>query len=225
MYGPVSLSREAKRAADGLGLDLERDLNQRDPQYNVAPTQIAPVAAKVDGVLAVLGFRWGLVPSWAKDVKIGAKAINARAETVTEKPMFRAAFKTRRCLVPASGYYEWTGQSGAKQPYWIHTPAGELLMFAGLWELWRDNGATQWLRTYTVITGKPGKVSGDIHDRQPVILPPDSWTDWLNGDPEVARETLAQAIGNDVALTYYPVTKAVGSPRNRGPELVEPIAL
>lgn len=225
MYGPVSLSREAKAAADALDLDLERDLNHREPQYNIAPTQIAPVVAKVDGMLDVQGLRWGLVPSWAASVRIGAKAINARAETVETKPMFRAAFKTRRCLVPASGYYEWTGSAGAKQPYWIHAPAGELLMFAGLWELWQDNGAAQWLRTYTVITGDPGRVSGDIHDRQPVILPPNSWADWLNGDPQVARETLAQAIGNDAALTYYPVTKAVGNPRNRGPELVQPVNL
>lgn len=225
IYGPVSLSRDEKRAADGLDIDLERDLNHREPQYNVAPTQIAPVISVSEGLVGMQGFRWGLIPSWAKEVKIGAKAINARAETVADKPMFRAAFKSRRCLVPASGYYEWTGSHGAKQPYWIHAPRGELLMFAGLWEIWRDDGAEEWLRTFTVITGKPGKVSGDIHDRQPVILAPEDWADWLNAGPDMASETLARAIGNEADLTYHPVSKAVGSPKNKGPELVEPIAL
>jgi putative SOS response-associated peptidase YedK len=225
IYGPVSLSREAKEAANSLELDLERDLNQRDPQYNVAPTQSAPVIAHSENGYVVNAIRWGLVPSWAKDVAIGSRMINARAETVSEKPAFRSAFKKRRCLVPASGYYEWTGAAGSKQPYWIHAPDDQLLIFAGLWDIWRAGDTAEWLRTYTIITGAPGKVSGDIHDRQPVILPPDCWDDWLQGDPSIAQATLTHAIGAEAELTYHPVSKAVGNPRNQGPELVEPISL
>jgi len=223
LYGPVSVSREAKRVADQMEIDLERDLNQRDPQYNIAPTQLAPVTALSEGRYVIKAVRWGLVPSWAKDVKIGAKMINARAETVETKPGFRSAFKKHRCLVPASGYFEWKGEPGSKQPYFIHAPGEELMMFAGLWEVWRASDADEWLRTFTIITGEPGKVSGDIHDRQPVILPPECWHDWLDGDTSIAQDVLAHA--KEAELTYYPVTKAVGSPRNKGPELVEPITL
>lgn len=223
LYGPISVSRESKAAADQLEIDLERDLNQRDPQYNIAPTQLAPVIALSEGGYVTKAVRWGLVPSWAKDLKIGAKMINARVETVETKPGFRSAFKGRRCLVPASGYFEWKGPTGAKQPYFIHAPGDDLLMFAGLWEVWRAGEADDWLRTFTIITGEPGRVSGDIHDRQPVILPPDCWHDWLNGDTSIAQDVLAHA--READLAYYPVSKAVGNVRNHGAELVEPISL
>lgn len=166
-------------------------------------------------------YRWGLVPHWAPDVKFGAKTINARADTVATKPSFREAFKKRRCLVPASGYFEWKGESPNKQPYFIHDPAGDLLMFAGLWEGWRESPEAEWVHTYTVITGEPGKVSGDIHDRQPVILPPDLWSVWCEASPADAQGVLAAVPEAD--LVYHPVPRAVGSPKNKGPELVEPI--
>lgn len=221
-FGPVRPSRQALEAFDRLGLDIEGALNPREPQYNIAPTQQAPVVAMgVDG-LDVKALRWGLVPVWAKDAKIGAKAINARVETVADKPMFRAAFKKRRCLVPASGYFEWREEAGGKQPYFIHQPDGELLMFAGLWEAWRASEADDWLRTFTIITGDPGKVSGNIHDRQPVILPPDLYDVWLTASPDDARGVLDAA--PEAELAYYPVSRAVGSPRNKGPELVQPLA-
>lgn len=139
--------------------------------------------------------------------------------------MFRAAFKKRRCLVPASGYFEWRLEGGAKQPYYIREPGGNLMMFAGLWEAWRASDADEWTRTYTIVTGEPGRVSGDIHDRQPVILPPALWQDWLGEGIDLAVDCLAQAIGNEAELTYHPVSKAVGNVRNKGPELVEPITV
>ncbi|MEO9079654.1 MAG: SOS response-associated peptidase [Rhodanobacter sp.] len=222
LFGPVSLSRAAKAALAQLDVDMESALNQREPQYNIAPTQKAPILAHAEGAYAVQATRWGLIPSWAKDDKIGSKLINARVETVAEKPSFRAAFKKRRCLVPASGYFEWKGEAGHKQPYFIHDPAGDLLLFAGLWEGWKPANEAEWLHTFTIITGEPGKVSGDIHDRQPVILPPESWQEWLTDVPDVAADVLHQAPEAD--LKYYAVPKAVGSPRNRGPELVRPIA-
>ena len=223
MFGPVSVSRAAKAALDEMGVDLESALDQRDPLYNIAPQQKAPILAHADDGYTIKGTRWGLIPSWAKDEKIGNKLINARAETVAEKPSFRAAFKKRRCLVPASGYFEWKGEAGNKQPYFIHNPKGDLLMFAGLWEGWKPVGAAEWLHTFTIITGEPGKVSGDIHDRQPVILPPASWQEWLNDEPDVAVDLLKHA--PEAKLTYHPVTKAVGSPRNKRPEMVQPVEL
>ena len=223
MFGPVSVPREAKRELELLDVDLEAALNQREPQYNIAPTQHAPVLAASPEGCQVKAVQWGLVPSWAKDIKIGAQMINARAETVASKPAFRGAFKKRRCLVPASGYFEWKGEPGHKQPYFIHAPDGALLMFAGLWEAWRAKETDDWLRTFTIVTGEPGRVSADIHDRQPVILPAADWSDWLTADAEVAQGLLEHV--TEAALTYYPVTKAVGSPRNKGAELVEPISL
>jgi putative SOS response-associated peptidase YedK len=223
LYGPASLSREAKAELVRLGIDLVGAVSQREPQYNIAPTQRAPVLARGEAAVELKALHWGLVPIWAKDTKIGSHAINARSDTVADKPMFRTAFKKRRCMVPASGYFEWKGEAGAKQPYLIHDPAGDLLLFAGLWEAWRpiDDEAAEWYRSFTIITGEPGKVSGDIHDRQPVILQPDAWETWLDGTPQEAADVIASA--PEAALAYYPVPKAVGSPRNKGPELVQPI--
>lgn len=221
MFGPVKTSRAMKQEVDAMGLDLESLLNQRDDQYNVAPTQMAPVIAGGENGVELKALRWGLVPVWAKDEKIGTHAINARVETVAEKPMFRAAFKKRRCLVPASGYFEWRMEDGAKQPYFIHQPDGELLMFAGLWDAWRPSESAEWLRTFTIITGEPGKVSGNIHDRQPVILPPELLGAWLDTPPADALAMLNAL--PEAELAYYPVPKAVGSPRNHGPELVQPV--
>lgn len=222
-FGPVSVSRQAREALGQMKIDIKSEINQREPQYNIAPTQKAPVVVYGEGGYHVRAYRWGLVPHWAPDVKFGAKTINARADTVATKPSFREAFKKRRCLVPASGYFEWKGQSPNKQPYFIHDPAGDLLMFAGLWEGWRESPDAEWVHTYTVITGEPGKVSGDIHDRQPVILPPDLWAVWCEASPEDAEGVLAAVPEAD--LVYHPVPKAVGSPKNKSPELVEPIDL
>lgn len=220
-FGPVSLSRAAKEVLADLEVDLISEIHQREDQFNIAPTQRALVMAQGAHGYEVKALRWGLIPSWSTDPKMGAKMINARAETVATKPAFRSAFKKRRCLVPASGYFEWKGEAGSKQPYFIHDPAGHLLMFAGLWEAWRAGEGEEWSQTFTIITGEPGKVSGDIHDRQPVILPPDLWPVWAQGTPDEASATLAAAPEAD--LVYHPVPKAVGSPKNNRPELVEPI--
>ena len=227
MYGPIKLSRQQEEALRDINkdFDLEAQLDQREPQYNVAPTQKAPVLALGEDGLELKALRWGLVPTWAKDLKIGSRAINARVETVAEKPMFRAAFKKRRCLVPASGYYEWRVEGGAKQPYFIHAPDRTLLLFAGLWEAWKpkDDDEADWVKTFTIITGKPGLVSGEVHDRQPVILPLDDWQTWLEGSPEDATKILDGV--PDAELAYYPVSKTVGSPRNHGAVLIQPIEL
>jgi putative SOS response-associated peptidase YedK len=181
--------------------------------------------------------RWGLVPSWAKDISIGSRMINARAETVSEKPAFRKAFASRRCLLPADGYYEWqppaAGTKGPKQPYFICRPDHGVLAFAGVYELWRDRSIPRddpagWLWTAAVITTTAPDELGEIHDRMPMVIDRASWADWLdpaNTDAADLRALLAPAV--TTGLISYPVSVAVNSVRNNGPELVreaEPVS-
>ena len=175
--------------------------------------------------------RWGLVPAWAKDISIGSRMINARSETVSDKPAFRAAFAKRRCLLPADGYYEWQapapGTSGKKQPYFICRPDHGPLAFAGLYELWRDRTLPKdhpdgWLWTATIITTTAPDELGEIHDRMPMVIDPASWADWLDPvstEPGDVRALLVPAAAS--GLTSYPVSLAVNSVRNNGPELIE----
>jgi putative SOS response-associated peptidase YedK len=174
--------------------------------------------------------RWGLVPSWAKDRSIGSRMINARAETVHSKPAFRRAFARRRCLLPADGYYEWQqpeGAGGVKQPYFITRGDGGPLAFAGLYELWRDpalppDDELSWLWTATIITTSAPDELGHIHDRMPMVIQPDNWADWLDpaiGDTADVMPLLVPAAAQ--GLTSYPVSTAVNSVRNNGPQLIE----
>jgi putative SOS response-associated peptidase YedK len=174
--------------------------------------------------------RWGLVPFWAKDVKIGSRMINARAETLAEKPAFRRALAQRRCLLPADGYYEWQQQEGRpKQPIYITRADGQSLALAGLYELWRDpaagpDDADAWLWTTTIITTSAPDDLGHIHDRMPMVIDPASWSEWLdpaNRDVSDVRSLLVPAMVS--GLTTYPVSTAVNSVRNNGPELIEPL--
>jgi putative SOS response-associated peptidase YedK len=226
LYGPISRHRKNKPVDDlpEWYPSLVDHLNARPMRFNVAPTDVMPIiGVNKEGEPTVRELRSGLVPYWAKDIKIGYKAINARAESVDEKSMFREAFKRRRCLVPASGYFEWKPEGSAKQPYFIHDPDRDLLMFAGLWESWRETKESDPLYTFTIVTGPPGLVSGDIHDRAPLILSETDWERWLSGEPADAADVLNAA--QEPRLAYYPVPKAVGSPKNDVPQLVEPIAV
>ncbi len=223
------------------------------PDYNVAPTKPVyavlsrrPDASREGGAPDAAGarpgngsgpaerqlrvVRWGLVPFWAKDVKIGSRMINARAETVAEKPAFRRAFAKRRCLLPADGYYEWQSQPGAaKQPIYISRRDGQSLAFAGLYELWRDPAVDSgdpdaWLWTATVITTSAPDELGMIHDRMPMIIGTDRWSDWLdpaNNDVADLRSLLAPAAVS--GLMTFPVSTAVNSVRNNGPQLIEAV--
>ncbi len=208
-------------------LDGSQDDGGRDGAAN-AGTRSGNGRASAERQLRVV--RWGLVPFWAKDVKIGSRMINARAETVAEKPAFRRAFAKRRCLLPADGYYEWQSQPGAaKQPIYISRRDGRALAFAGLYELWRDPAVARddpdaWLWTATVITTSAPDELGMIHDRMPMIIDPNRWSDWLdpaNGDVADLRSLLAPAAAS--GLMTYPVSTAVNSVRNNGPQLIEPM--
>jgi putative SOS response-associated peptidase YedK len=194
-----------------------------------------------DGVrreLAVVS--WGLVPSWAKDPSIGSRMINARMETVAEKPAFRRAFAKRRCLLPADGYYEWytpeggpKGKNGkpVKQPFYIHPADGGVLAMAGLYELWRDpargdDDPLRWLMTATVLTTTAEDAVGMIHDRMPLFVEPARWAEWLDPDLDGSTADLAGLLvpASPGRLDAYPVSTAVNAVRNNGPQLIEPIA-
>ncbi len=185
------------------------------------------------GVRELRVVRWGLVPSWAKDISIGSRLINARAETVATKPAFRRAFARHRCLLPADGFYEWE-KSGdpkhlAKQPYFIHREDGGVLAFAGLYELWRDKGRPDddpgaWLWTATIITTQAEDEVGRIHDRMPMVIDPAHWADWL--DPTATSADALHELLTPAAsahLASYPVSTEVNSVRHNGPGLIEPM--
>jgi len=191
------------------------------PRYNIAPgTEILAVRT-VDGVRAAALLRWGLVPSWAKDAALGARMINARAETVAEKPAFRAAFRRRRCLVPASGFYEWQARPGGKQPWYIRPRAGALFAFAALWERW--SGPDGALETCAILVTEANAALAPIHDRMPVILPPSAWSRWLECDPAADVRDLLRPCDPD-QLVLHPVGRAVNDARRDEPALIEPLA-
>jgi putative SOS response-associated peptidase YedK len=277
MCGRYASARKRIELLEEFRIERDRVSEPLEPDYNVAPTKrvyavvtrdsrpsepagrqaraAAEAASAPDAGQAAVArelrvVRWGLVPFWAKDPKIGSRLINARAETVDSKPAFRHAFKRRRCLLPADGYYEWQrldGSSGdepgsgggaggankaggantAKQPYFITRGDGGPLAFAGLYELWRDAALPDdheraWLWTATIITTSAPDDLGKIHDRMPMVIDPRRWSDWLdpaNDDPADLLALLAPAASG--GLISYPVSTAVNSVRNNGPELIE----
>ncbi|HEY3143080.1 MAG TPA: SOS response-associated peptidase [Acidimicrobiales bacterium] len=209
----------------------ETALPELEVNYNVAPTNDVYAVAIDGGIKRVEAFHWGLVPSWAKDPKIGSKMINARSEGIESKNAYRAAFKRRRCIIPADGFYEWQKQEGKKkkQPYYIQRPDGEPLAFAGLWEVWRPKDASGEnqadeppLRSCTIITTSANATMEPLHDRMPVILPPSAWEEWLdpsNDDLDTLGKLLVPAPPS--LIVTHPVSTEVNSVRNNGPELIE----
>jgi len=192
------------------------------PRYNIAPTQPVPVVAN-DGQPSISFFQWGLVPSWAKDPTIGNRMINARGETLAEKPSFRAAYRRRRCLILADGFYEWRAEPGqrTKTPLAIRLRSGAAFAFAGLWEVWRPDDTP--LLSCTIITTAPNSLIAPIHDRMPVILPRSAYAAWL--DPaERAPQDLQRLLSPYPAeeMVAYPVSTLVNSPANDLPECIVP---
>ena len=195
------------------------------PRYNIAPSQ--PIAAiRIDpdsATRTLVMLRWGLIPSWAKDPKIGFQCINAKAETVAEKPSFRSAFKKRRCLIVATGFYEWQAQGRTKQPMWIGLRSKCPFAFAGLWEQWRP-AEGELLETCTIITTEPNDLMAPIHNRMPVILAPVSYDQWL--DPTFQHIEPLKALLRPYPseeLTVYPVSTLVNNPRHDAPQCLDPI--
>ena len=201
--------------------DVSADVSV-EPRYNIAPTQsVATIRADEQGLRSLDLLRWGLVPHWAKDVGIGNRLINARAETVAEKPAFRQAFSRRRCLVLASGFYEWGQTPAGKSPFFMSPGSGECLAFAGLWEQWRGGGEEA-LETCVIITTAANAKLATVHDRMPAILAADAQALWLAGEtPKNERlELLKPAPEHELEVRQ--VRRIVNSPRNEGAELIEP---
>ena len=194
------------------------------PRYNISPTQ--PILAiPNDGKSNADFFVWGLIPSWAKDPSIGSKLINARSETLSEKPSFRAGFKYHRCLILADGFYEWKTQPGTKTkvPHFIRLKSGKPFAFAGLWDTWQspDGGA---VKSATIITTSPNRLMAPIHNRMPVILPPDAYAQWLDPAARTA-ESLQHLLASYPLeeMTAHPVSTLVNSPANDRAECVIPV--
>ena len=185
------------------------------PNYNVAPSQTMPVVT-IDGIEMM---RWGLIPKWAQDEKIGYKLINARSETVYEKPIWKSVMKNR-CLIPANGFYEWQKHEGGKQPFFIHPKDQVLFFFAGIWETWKREDNV-W-RTYSILTTEPNKEMLSIHDRMPLILHKDDETQWLQADTQNDVEALMRPL-EDGALELYEVSTSVNTVKINDESLIGPI--
>ncbi|GAA5024760.1 SOS response-associated peptidase family protein [Actinopolymorpha pittospori] len=237
MCGRYSLSRDPEDLAREFEV-ARVDVREKLADFNVAPTrQVAAVLDRppsddeeAEPQRRLTLVRWGLIPSWAKDAKIGNRLINARLETAAEKPAFRRAFARRRCLIPADGYYEWYGeQKGKKQPFFIHPSDGGILAMAGLYEIWRDpskeeDDPDRLVWTCTVLTTTAEDNVGRIHDRMPLLVEPAQYSTWL--DPRLDDATKLRSVLVPAApgrLDAYPVSTAVNNVRNNGPELREPL--
>lgn len=188
-------------------------------RYNIAPTQdIAAVRTAEDGGRELVTLRWGLVPFWAKDPSIGNRMINARAETVAEKPAYRAAYRRRRCVVLADGFYEWHREGNVKIPYFISLASGGPFALAGLWENWHDKEADENLQTATLITTDANDFMAALHNRMPMVLEPDAADDWLSGDDDMIKS----ATEDCPPLRAWPVDRRVNNSRNEGDDLIVP---
>lgn len=194
-----------------------------EPSYNVAPTNDVYVVVEDGTTRRLDAFHWGLVPAWAKDPSVGNRMINARAETLADKSVYRHAFRKRRCLIPATGFYEWKKIPGQrrKQPMYASRPDGEPIAFAGLWEEWHGDGDDT-LRSCTIITCPPNELMEPIHDRMPVILPPSAWDQWLDpGADDIEHLGKLLVPAPPALLTVRTVSTAVNNVREKGPELIE----
>jgi putative SOS response-associated peptidase YedK len=221
MCGRYTLTTPVGKLAEEF--EITGPLPEVPPRYNVAPTQeVAAVLGEVDERHLEM-LRWGLIPSWADDPGIGSRMINARSETAAEKPSFRRAFKERRCLIVADGFYEWQKTNGGKQPYYIHMESGRPFAFAGLWESWGKYGEE--IRSCTILTTEANELVDEVHHRMPVILPPEDYELWLDPDFE-EKEALTSLLRPypSGGMEAYPVSRRVNSPSNNAPDCIEPAA-
>ena len=216
MCGRFTLRSNARDIARQFGVSLD----SLEPRYNIAPTQNVLVIRLQEEKRQIAMRRWGLIPSWADDPKIGYRLINARSETVTDKPSFRSAFKKGRCLVVADGFYEWQKDGTKKQPYFIRLKSDQPFAFAGLSERWQRGDET--IESYTIITTEPNELTAQVHDRMPVILPSDQYDLWLDNEFQ-GKEKLLSMLRPYPAeeMIAAPVSTLVNSPRNNDPKCIE----
>lgn len=217
MCGRFQLSVKGRHISERFNVEVFDELYK--PNYNCAPSQKLPVITNEDpGKLSFL--KWGLIPSWAKDPKIGFNLINTRAESISEKPSFRNAFKNRRCLVPANGFYEWKKDEN-KTPYRIFLKSDELFAMAGIWETWKD-GEGRPVYTFSIVTTTPNALMKNIHNRMPVILPQELEEAWLKGNDEPTLIEMLKPF-DEKQMGAHPVSKRVNSPANNDAEIVLPV--
>lgn len=223
MCGRYRLSRRKQIVEQYF--DSPSDEQDWAPRYNIAPTQPVPVIRQhpKEPVRKLSLMRWGLIPSWAKDPAVGASMINARSETAHEKPAFRDALKSRRCLIPADGFYEWVRTPKAKQPYCFEVNGGNLFAFAGLWDGWKDSDGN-WIRTCSILTTTPNAVTSAVHDRMPVIVDPNSYDLWLDPGVQNVAEVSELLKPSDARLMRcYPVSSRINHVANDDEECCRPV--
>lgn len=219
MCGRYSLSSDGEALVEEFGVN---DLAAWSPRFNIAPSQAVPVLVHNGDSLEATSFYWGLVPAWAKDRKMQSRLINARAESVAEKPSFRSAFRRRRCLVLANGYYEWVKRNNEKQPYYIHLQSHRPFAFAGLWEKWLDENGTPYL-SCSIITCAANERLTALHQRMPVVLPKPTHATWLQSETD--SQTLIDLLkpaAND-AFNAIAVSRFVNAPNHEGPDCIKPL--
>jgi putative SOS response-associated peptidase YedK len=227
MCGRARLSSDVSEIKLVFSIPPERPAPNFAASWNVAPTDPLPVvrynARAGERSLEVM--RWGLVPYWAKDIKVGYSTFNAKAEGIDARPAFREAFARRRCLVPLDNFYEWKKLGKTRQPYAVALADHRLMALAGLWDSWRSPEGER-LRSFTIVTTEPNELLAPLHDRMPVILGPENWPMWLGEtevDPERLKAMLAPYPANDMVI--WPVGARVGNVKNNDPSLIEPITL
>jgi putative SOS response-associated peptidase YedK len=221
MCGRAKLPDDVSEIKLDLAIDFE-DVGDYRPSWNAAPTAKLPVVISCNGKRTLTLMRWGLVPSWANDIKIGYSTFNARAEGLDRRPAFRTAWQAgRRCLVVADGYYEW--RAADKQPFAVALDNRGLMTFAGLWDLWRTPGG-QPLKSFAVVTTQANERLSALHDRMPVLLRPDDWPAWL-GETAATASELKNMLKPypDGAITYWPVGRRIGNVHNDSPDLFRPL--
>ena len=216
MCGRFSIAKERDEIEDRFEIHIDPAMFTKN--YNAAPSQILPVITNAEPEQASF-HKWGLIPHWAKDETIGNKLINARGETIAEKPSFRDAAEKRRCLVVADGFYEWQRSGGEKQPYHITLADESLFTFAGLWESWKAEDGRD-VRTFTIITTEPNELMKPIHNRMPVMLTPDNERMWISDEPLEDVMHLLQPY-DEKEMNAYSVSSRVNSPKNNEASLIE----
>jgi putative SOS response-associated peptidase YedK len=223
MCGRVRLSSDVSEIKLVFSIPPHRPTPNFPPSWNVAPTDSLPVV-RYDAKASERSLdmvRWGLVPFWAKDIKVGFANINAKAEGIDTKPAFREAFERRRCLVPVDSFYEWKKTATGKQPYAIALADGRLMALAGLWENWRSPTG-EWMCSFAIITTTPDELCAQLHNRMPVVLKPDCWRVWLGEDPaDVSTLKALLAPLPSEEMTCWPVSARVGNVKNNDPGLIE----
>ncbi|MCY4572319.1 MAG: SOS response-associated peptidase [Gemmatimonadetes bacterium] len=224
MCGRFTIAEEAGAIGEAFGARVEPLQDVRLPRYNVAPTDEVPVVIAAPEGRRAGPMQWGLVPHWAESPKVGASMINARSESVLNRRAYRESFLSRRCLVPADGFYEWEARASGKQPYWIHRPGSGLFAMAGIWAMWRPRAGSR-LASFSILTRAAPPPLGWLHDRVPVILPETVWDDWLarGTTPRVLDSILVETSPPELRL--HPVSRAVNRAGYDEPDCIEEVEL